>query len=132
MFVLQPEGEGKYVWADQSAYEGVWKVCTLAQHHMAILPVSSQCKVSMQRLPTHLNIVTITVLHDSTQDVSYAIKTCYDHGLHCRMVRRMGWAPTGGPQEPATRGNGLMAACMVWARLKAQTAPATREAGHEI
>ena len=26
--VVQPEGEGKYVWADQSTYEGGWKVCT--------------------------------------------------------------------------------------------------------
>ena len=24
--MLQPEGEGKYVWADQSTYEGGWKV----------------------------------------------------------------------------------------------------------
>ena len=29
--VLQPEGEGKYVWADQSIYEGGWKVCTAVQ-----------------------------------------------------------------------------------------------------
>lgn len=29
--LLQPEGEGKYVWTDQSIYEGGWKV----QHNLA-------------------------------------------------------------------------------------------------
>ena len=26
VMLLQPEGEGKYVWTDQSTYEGGWKV----------------------------------------------------------------------------------------------------------
>ncbi len=38
---------------------------------------------------------------------------------------------TGGRPEPATKGNGLMAACMVLGPLKALMALATREAGHE-
>ena len=26
LVLMQPEGEGKYVWVDQSTYEGGWKV----------------------------------------------------------------------------------------------------------
>lgn len=30
---MQPEGEGKYIWADESTYEGGWKVNFLVLLH---------------------------------------------------------------------------------------------------
>ena len=93
----------------------------------ATMETPTQCRLGQALLDVHM-------LSEAQHRLSIACLTwllLLLSFLPCRRARRTAWAPTGGLQERLTKVNGLMAACMAWALLKAQTALAIREAGLE-